>query len=228
MASASTRSQLVTRALTMAGRGVELTSLANELLNDMLRSWALDFRYPSLRKIGSPLTLALGQSTVALPSDFGAGMEKQGMIIGQSNQPIDEKTYEEFAALRGLQNGTITTGRPSMYMVDKVGENFLFNSTADQAYALTPTYFYVPANLPTDASGDNQKVWVDNDEIVVEGLIHKIFQFKEDVREEVQFNKLYHPVQGLLMKWQKQVGVIGGTGRIMPSPSKFKTIRFGF
>lgn len=226
MASASTRSQIVNRALILSGRGVELTSSANEWLNDMLRSWALDFRYPSLRKTGAALTLPIGSSTVSLPADFGAGMEKQGMIFSSSNIPMDEKSYEEFAMLRGIQVGNIVTGQPSFYMVDKVASNFVFNSVADQAYGFIPTYFRAPDTIPTDSSGDNTKVWVDNDELVVEGLIHKIYQYKEDVREQSQFNKLYNPLEGLLSKWQKQVGTMGGTSRVLPSPSRFRLVRF--
>lgn len=226
MPSSASRSQIVTRALSIAGRGAELRASASDWLNEMLRDWSLDFRYPSLRKVGSPLTLPIGSNTVALPADFGAGMEKQGMLFGQENTRLNEKTPEEFSYLGGFPPSGTSNGRPMYYMVDRNAWVFRFNSAADQAYPFIPIYFQVSTDIDTSAAGDNTKVWVENDRLVTQGLVEMIYQFTGDEREEAQHQKVYNPQQGLLAKWQRQVASMGGQNRIMPSPERFKIIRY--
>jgi hypothetical protein len=226
MSSSSTRAQLVTRALSLAGRGVELQSEANDWLNDMLRDWALDFKFPSLRKVGVSLTLSAGNSTLDLPSDFGAGMEKQGLLLGDEATPLGEKDFQEFTTLGGFPSSSAGSGRPVFYMVDKNAKKFIFNCVADRAYAVKATYYACPDRIPNTAAGDLQSVWPDNDNIVVQGLIERIYQFTNDAREAGQANKVYHPQSGMFTVWKRQLATMGGTSRVQLSPERFKRVRF--
>lgn len=222
MASSLTRSQIVQLAVGKAGRGSELYSTAATLLNLKLRHWALTYRFPNLRKVGAQQTLNTGSTTVALPSDFGAGMDKEGMIFGIDAIPLSEKTAEEFAYIGGWPPNTAGSSRPIFYMVDRQAKLFRFNYTADQPYTFTPIYFMVPDSIPTDATGDNTNVWVDSDELAVEGLVESIYQWKEDEREFAQGKK----VKSLMEEYRKGLMPIGGNQRIMLSPERFKTVRF--
>lgn len=230
MSSSSTRAYIVTRALTLAGRGVELQSEANAWLNDMLKDWALDFKFPSLRKVLVPSTLNMGSQNAPLPADFGAGFDKQGILFGVENLPMSEKTYEEFAFLKGFPQSGTTTGRPQFFMVDRNGGNIIFNSTADQAYPFQQTYFQLPASMPTDSSGDLLHPWPDNDNITIQGLIERIYQYTGDPRELQQWQKVYGPGgderEGMFTKWKRELFTMGGTSRVMPSPERFKFVRF--
>lgn len=223
MPSTSSRGQIVTDALSLAGRSQELKQSCNQWLNYFLRDVGLTFRFPELRKVGSPQTLAIGQSTAALPADFGAGMEKLGMIFGPDNKPLSEMSYEEFANTNGFPVGGAGSGRPYLYIVDLNARVFRFNGVADQAYLFTPTYFTQPPLLDVATSQDSQSVWLDNDMIAVQGLIWMIYQFTDDPREEAQEAR----VDRMLKKWQRETVKMGGTSRVLLSPARFKTIKFG-
>lgn len=228
MPSSANRYQIVTRALNLSGRGNELRAQANDWLNEMLRDWALDFQYPQLRVVGVAGTLPTGSSTATLPTDFGISFAKQGILFGVEKIPLDEKEYEEFVSLWGFPGSTTSPGRPRFYMVDRNGGNIVFNSVADQSYPFLMTYYKVPADIPTDATGDGQQVWVSSDNVVTQGLIERIYQFTLDEREQTQHQKVYHPEEGLLSKWQRQVAKMGGQNRLQLSPARFRTVRWGW
>lgn len=222
MASSLTRSKLVQLAVGKAGRGSELYSTASDLLNIMLRHWAITYRFPNLRKVGAQQTLNTGSTTVALPADFGAGMDKEGMIFGTEAIPLSEKTVEEFAFSGGWPPNAAGSSRPIFYIVDREAGVFRFNCTADQAYPFTPVYYKVPADIPTDSSGDNTHPWVDSDQLVIEGLVAAIYAWKEDEREFAQEKR----VDRLMEQYRKGLMPMGGNQRIMLSPERFKTVRF--
>src|ERR1700758_2368302 len=112
MASAASRAIIVQQALSLAGRSNELKSSCNQWLEFFLRHIGLSFRFPELRKIGSPQTLAIGSATTPLPVDLGIGMEKSGMIFGTDNKPLNEMSYEEFAITNGFPPTGTGNGRP--------------------------------------------------------------------------------------------------------------------
>lgn len=222
MASSSTRAQIVQLALAKAGRGTELTSISNQLLNTLLRHWAITYRFPNLRKVGAQQTLNQGLTTAALPSDFGAGMEKEGMIFGTDAIPLSEKNSEEFSFIGGWPPSTAGSSRPIYYMIDRNAGLFRFNYTADQNYPFTPIYYSCPSDLPTDATGDNLHPWLDSDKLIIEGLVAEIYSYKEDEREFAQEKR----VDRLMEQYRKGMVPSGGNQRIMPSPERFKTVRF--
>jgi hypothetical protein len=217
MASAVSRGQIVTDALSLAGRGQELRGPAAGWLNYFLRRIGLTFRFPELRKNGAQQVLSLGLATAPLPSDFGAGMEKLGMAFGINNQPISEYSFEEFAYNNGFPQPP-GTGFSQFYVVDRQAGVFRFNKSADQAYTFTPTYFETPPQVPVDSGSDGLSVWIDNDVIAVEGLVHMIFKFTKDERENAQMQR----VEALLNEWKRETTKLGGTSRVMPSPQRFK------
>jgi hypothetical protein len=194
----------------------------------MLRDWALDFQYPQLRAVGVSNTLATGVSTAPLPTDFGISFAKQGILFGVEKTPLDEKEYEEFTSLWGFPSSTDSPGRPRFYMVDRNAGNIIFNTIADQAYPFTMTYYRLPADLPTDASGDGNQLWPNNDNVITQGLIEKIYQYTLDEREGAQHQKVYAPEEGLLAKWQRKVASMGGQPRLQLSPARFRSIRWGW
>lgn len=221
MGSSSTRAQLVSAALTIAGRDVSITTLVNGMLNRMMRDWALQYKYPLLRKTGSAQSLAAGASTSALPSDFGAGMES--LLFGDERLPIYEKSSADFVYNNGFKPSSSGTGRPYFYMVDEQGGNFVFNVTADVLYSFVPVYFRVPADLATDTSGDSSSVWMKNDELVVQGLVHKIFQYMGDEREEIQKQRV-DQIMAEFRRGSTPVG--GGSPKIQLSRAIFRRRRF--
>lgn len=223
MSSTVSRGQIVTDALALAGRSSELKQSANSWLNYFLTHVGITFRFPELRKVGTPGTLSIGTQTAALPADLGAGMDKLGMLFGPDMKPLDEKSYEEFAYNNGFFQTNTGNGRPVQYMVDKEAGVFRFNRAADTAYPFTPVYFKTPPTVPTDGSSDNQKVWIDNDLIAIQGLIWMIYQFTEDAREDKQGVL----VEKLLMEWKRELVKMGGVSRVLPSPARFKNVRLG-
>jgi hypothetical protein len=224
VASTNTRGQIVTDALSLAGRGQELVGPARGWLNYWLLHVGLTFRFPELRKVGTATSLAMGANTSPLPADFGAGMEKQGMIFGTDNKPLDELSYEDFAYNNGFPpSGGVSTGRPYRYMVDKNADVFRFELFADQAYPFTPVYFMTPPLVPPVSADDGQFIWMDNDILAIEGLKLMIYSFKEDDREAAQEAK----VERMLNQWKRETTKLGGTSRVMPSPSRFKHMNFG-
>lgn len=222
MSSSVSRGQIVTDALSLAGRGMELKQSCNQWLNYFLRDVGLTFRFPELRKIGMTQQLAMGQNTASLPTDFGAGMDKYGMIFGPDNKPIEELSFEEFVTTRGFPIPN-QTGRPQRYMVDLEAGVYRFDNVADQAYSFTPVYFKTPPLLSVDTSSDNQSVWLDNDLINVQGLMWFIYVFTNDEREVVQEQR----IERLCNRWKRETVRLGGTSRVLPSPSRFKNTSYG-
>ncbi len=222
MSSVISRGQIVSDALSLAGRSTELKSAAAQWLNYFLAHIGTTFRFPELRKNGAQQVLPMGTSTVALPADFGSGMEKQGMIFGADNKPLDERTYEDFASNNGFQP-TPGTGRPFFYIVDREAGVFRFSTNADQAYPFFPVYFKKPPLVDPDPSNDSQKIWLDDDMIAVQGLMWMIYTFTNDEREAAQEAR----VERMLVKWIRETVKTGGTSQVLPSPRTFKTVRFG-
>lgn len=222
MSSTATRSAIVLSALSLAGRSTELKTSANEWLNYFLLHVGLTFQFPELRKVGSSQTLALGTSTVALPTDLGNGMDKFGMIFGPNNQPLPECSFEEFSAKGGFSADPSATGKPQFYLVDKNAGVFRFNVAADQNYAFTPVYFIKPTLPSTDPSGDSDLLWLDNDIISVSGLMWFIYMFTEDAREPMQEAR----VERLLSQWKRETVKIGGSATLQLAQSVFKRSAF--
>lgn len=218
MSSQSTRYEIVTKALSRAGRGMELRHQAETWLNDFLRSCALEFRWPQLKKIGDPITLSAGSSTASLPSDFGAGMDN--LLLGSERTPLDELSMDEFVTHGGFPADTLSSSRPRFYLVDRDQGVFRFGSTADQNYSVTPIYWRLPAAIPTPSSeGDLQKVWLDDDNLVIEGLIQLIYQYTGDQREFVQDQKVEAKKANIR---RGMVPMSGGASRMTLSRSRFK------
>lgn len=221
MGSTATRGQIVQDALSLAGRSNELTASCRQWLNYALLDVGLTFRFPELRKTGTPVTLSAGQNTASLPIDFGAGMEKSGMIFGPDSRPLNEMSFEEFANSRGFPLAN-QTGRPQRYIVDLESGKFRFDNIADQNYYFTPVYFKKPPLLSTLSTADANSVWIDNDKIAVHALIWWIYVFTNDDREMAQEAR----VEKMLIKWQRETVKMGGTSRVLPSPSRFKNMAY--
>lgn len=214
--SQSSRYEIVVRALNLAGRDIRLRSEAEAWLNDMLRDWALEAKYPSLRKTGS-LTLLSGASSVDLPDDYGAGMDN--LLMGDSRVPLYERSMDEFVQLRGFQSTTLKSGMPSYYCVDQNAGSILFDATADKNYGLIPIYYAVPATIEIGSAGDAETVWHPNDAVVVQGLIQVIYQYTGDQREFVQEQK----VEKMKGKYrQGSVPMGGGSTRVTLARTRFK------
>lgn len=217
MPSRSTRLEIVTRALSLAGRDVRLRTEAEQWLNDMLRDWAFEYKYPCLRKIGSASTLASGQSRAALPADFGAGTDN--LLFGSEKVPIYERDMDEFVQARGFQGDNPTSGRPTAYAVDHVAQEFVFNATADKDYPFIPIYYRCPDAIAQTSEGDSENVWMPNDALVVQGLIEVIYQYTGDQREQPQYQK----VQALKANYRRGVMPMGGgSSRIKLARTRFK------
>lgn len=184
MGSRSTRADIVSRALQLSGRGQELKLLGNALLNDKLRSCALKFKYKPLMAIGSALTLNMGLSTSALPSDYGAGMAN--LLFGDKKKPLEERELDEFIDNNGFKGISNANGEPTFYYVDKNGSNFVFNYSADQNYSFIPIYYQMSPVYAEDGTGDNLTVWYEDDDALVQLLIHRFYQYLGDSREQYQ------------------------------------------
>jgi hypothetical protein len=220
MASSSlTRLETVTTALALAGRDVGIRSLAESLLNMVLKHMALEYKYPVLRKVGDVQTLASGSSTTDLPSDWGAGGDN--LLFGDDRLPIWELSMDDFVAAGGFPGTNVSTGRPSRYIADQNANQFRFNSTADQNYSFIPVYYSCPAAIPSgDIAYDSQKLWMPNDDINVQGLVWKIFQYTGDVREAQQF-QLWERLKAQYRQGSVPLG--GGSNRVGLSRQTFKT-----
>lgn len=221
MPSQYARGQIVTDALSLAGRSNELKQSCYQWLNYALRDLGLCYRFPELRKVGTAQVLPIGQNTVALPADFGAGMANMGMIFGPDNKPMAEVNDIEFVINQGIPVPN-ATGRPRNYIVDKEAGVFRFNMPADQAYSFTPIYYKNPPLPPVDSSGDTLTLWVSDDMIAVHTLIWWIYVFTEDAREDKQEAR----VKAMLVKWEREGQKLGGPSRILPSPSRFKNTSY--
>lgn len=215
MASSATRIEIVMRATKLAGRGAEIYPLAKEFLNDILRSWAMESKFPLLRKVGSEITLS--GVTAPLPSDFGAGMDN--LLFGVERKPLEEYDFEDFVRSNGFQPIGSGSGRPSFYTIDQNENVFRFNRVPDQSYPFIPIYFRVPDDIPLDQTGDNQTVWFSDNNAIIEAVVEKIYQYKEDPREFTQAQK----VDALKGRFKRGVGGIGGgSQRLQLSRKAFK------
>jgi hypothetical protein len=212
-----TRSDLVLTALKQAGRGAELKAHAEILLNQQLRTLANTNKYPKLRKVGAVSTLSAGSSTLPLPADFGAGVDR--LLTGIQRIAIEEKTLDEFVDMGGFPETTASAGRPSYYFLDREAGVFRFNVSADQAYDILPIYFKTPADIAIGAPGDLEYPWFEDDKILTELLIAQVYQYTEDQREFEQDKK----AQYLLAQYrQNAMQIEGGSARVRLSPSRFR------
>lgn len=184
MPSASTRIEIVQRAVKQAGRSAEIYAHAKELLNDLLRGCAYNNRYKILKKVGAQLVLPAGSDTLALPVDFGAATDS--LIFDDTALPLIEFELDDFVERGGFQRVGVSSNRPSFFMTDTNARLWRFGSVADKNYTFTPVYFVVPENIPVEQSSDQEKVWYENDEAIINGLIWKIFGYTDDVREQAQ------------------------------------------
>lgn len=179
MPSASTRLEIVQRAVSMAGRGPELNAMGKQLLNDLLRGRALKVRYKQLRRT-EPLTLVMGQDYVALPTLASGMIEK--FLLGPEKQEIAEMDTDDYKpSVTGAQNA-----RPSHFTVDQDARTIRFNTTPDQNYSVELTHYFIPAAYALDDTDDNTKIWYSDDEVIIEGLMSKLYSFLKDEREFLQ------------------------------------------
>jgi len=201
---------------------MELRTAAEGWLNRLLRKMAGEYKYPELRKQGSELTLSAGSQTAALPADFGAGSDS--LLFGTERTPMYEVMPDEFYQGRSVQptaNGA--TGRPSFFIVDKEAGVFRFNTVADQNYPIIPIYFKMPPNIATpDQDGDDEYPWFSDDETLIQGLIHMIYQYTGDIREDKQEAKFKRYLGEYR---QGSVPPGGGVSRILPSRKRFRKTR---
>lgn len=191
MESSLTRQQIVEQALVRAGRDVGLRPLAEVMLNTMLRAWAQHYKFPILRKVGETITLAAGTNSIPIPSDFGAGLD---VMLSPTGLPITEKSMEDFIAANGFAG---ISGEPSAMVTDQNAMLFRFNYAPQSNYVVRPIYFRMPADYatPDDVEADNSKLWFPDDEVVIQGLMHLIYQYNGDQREFSQA-QLVEAMQG--------------------------------
>lgn len=223
MSSSLSRYELVVESLTRAGRGVELRTLAEGMLNRMLRQWASEYKYPVLRKVSTGFTLPAGSQFLSLPSDFGAGMDSLRIGYGaEKKRGIYEVQADEFFVKYGVDSTNL--GQPSEYMVDEQSNRIIFSSVADKEYSIDLIYFYLPADIAVEnQDGDSSKVWMKDDELVIQGLIEKVYQYNQDIREEKQ-HMLVEQMKAGYRRGSVPPG--GGNTRVMLSRKRFKTRRF--
>lgn len=221
MTANTTRAAIVNKSLQRAGRGNELKSLANEMLNDVLHDLAYTGKYPVLHKIGALTSLPPSTSTVALPSDFGIGMDS--LAFDDQIVPLVEYTKEEFADAGFMKTSINTTGRPVAYTIDLEGGLIRFDVISNIAYTFIPIYYKIPDAIPLDATGDNFKPWFPNDLVLVQKLIAEIYQFTEDPREIAQDAK----ADKKLAEYQRaNFKISGGSSRLRLAPQIFRRRQF--
>lgn len=217
MPSKTTRLAIITRALKLAGRDMSLRTLAEELLNDVLRDEAFSYKYPDLRKTGTPITLLSGASTASLPSDIGAGSDN--LLFGPEATPMYEVSMDEFVFKRGFPSSTQNSSRPTYYCIDSDAAVFKFNCVADQNYSFIPVYYYVPDDIALGTSGDSSTVWIKNDLLAVQMLVEYLYQYLGDPREIVQAQR----VEALRFKFRRgTVPMGGGSTRVLLARNRFK------
>lgn len=221
MSSSATRYEIVTEALTRAGRDVGIRELAETMLNRMLRKWALEYKYPVLRKLGDVQTLSAGYSSLALALDYGAGMDS--LLLGTDRSPLYERSPDEFVQFGGIQGDSPRTGRPEFYMIDQQASLVRFNLQAAEAYPVQTIYYMVPDDIAVnDSDGDSSKVWMSDDELVIQGLMSMIYQYNNDEREVMQ-SQLVEKLKADYRRGSVPMG--GGVSKILMSPRVFKRTR---
>lgn len=184
MGSSLSRIKIVETAITQAGRGAELNDHARLLLNAILKDQATRFRYPVLKKVGAPMILPAGATSIAVPDDFGAGAE--AMLFGVEKMQILETMMPDFIRAYGFPRDDAQASRPTAFMVDDEAQSFRFNAIADQDYPFIPIYFKLPADLAIDDTDDPTKLWYGNDLSIINGLMWAIYQYTDDSREDKQ------------------------------------------
>lgn len=180
--SASTKLAIITRALALAGRNMELKEITTQLLDDLLRDWAQSKKFPQLNKTGATVFLGAGATTVPLPTDYGAGMDN--LLFSDDKIPLEEFDADDFVHRRGFPRILDGNGRPTLYTVDEESGIFRFNRTSDKVYQVIPIYFKIPPNV-----GDAETVWYKNDRVLIKSLVGEIMEFTGDERELVQQQK---------------------------------------
>lgn len=218
MPSSLGRLEIVEVAVKQAGRSAELYAHSKLLLNNLLRNRALSKKYRVLKKIGTTITLVQGADTVDLPTDFGAAFESILPLDG--SQPIIELESADFTERGGFHRSGSTTGCPIFCMVDREAGKVRFNCVANKNFDLQPIYYKLPAPYTLDSTDDNTKVWYEDDEALIEGLIARIYQYTDDPREGGQVTKFE--------AWDGQyragtTPIQAGSSRIRLAKSTFRT-----
>tara|TARA_Y100000996_G_C22262593_1_gene536565 strand:+ start:24 stop:650 length:627 start_codon:yes stop_codon:yes gene_type:complete len=96
-------------------------------------------------------TIASGQSSVALPTDYLAA--KQIKLTGNNNSVLTRKLPEVLQASISYSSGnTRTTGTPTAYYTD--GSNIVFDLVTNASYTYEMIYFNEPAAL-TSSNAEN-------------------------------------------------------------------------
>lgn len=217
MSSATTRLEIVQRAVKQAGRSAELYAHAKELLNDLLRGAALANRYKVLRKVGSAMTLSTGTQTVALPADFGCATDN--LLFGNENFPLTEFELDDFIERGGFPAVGTANSRPNFYTTDVESKVWRFAASADVDYQFIPVYFKLPPNYLLSALDDNTLLWYENDDAIVEGLIWKIYKYTDDAREFAQ-KQLWDQLDGQYRRGTMPIQ--GGASKVRLSPGAFR------
>lgn len=184
----------------------------------MLRKWSLEYKYPVLRKLGDVQTLSAGSSSLALPLDYGAGIDS--LLLGTERSPLYERSPDEFVQFNGMSG---SNGRPQFYMVDQEAGLIRFNLVSDDSYSVQMIYYKAPADIAvSDSTGDSQNVWMPDDELVIQGLIQMIYQYANDEREGAQ-GEIVKALKGDYRRGCVPMG--GGVNKILLSPRAFKRNR---
>lgn len=217
MPSSSTRLEIVQRAVKLGGRSAELYGEAKAWLNDLLGHLAEKNKYPALFKVfDRTLTLSAGGSTVAFPSDMGAGVES--IVLDNEGTPLTELAFDDYVSAGCFQPTNASPGRPTAYFVDKNARVIRFNCAANKAYSLSGGYYQKPVAYAVDATDDDTQIWYSDDATIVEGLVQKVYQYTGDQREFIQDQKF----QNMDANFRRgNMPMSGGVQRVRLS-SKFK------
>jgi hypothetical protein len=130
-------------------------------VNGIYRLLCAIWHQPELDKISSPLTLAVGASSVTLPTDFylpvGARLLSDASVFLAWLQPRHARVL--------LGKDRSKTQRPAFYC--RHGSNLYVDSKADVAYKVELFYYAIPP-APDFASGSPASAEV-FDELILEG-----------------------------------------------------------
>lgn len=115
----------------------EIVVDAESWIYERLRVW-------EMLETETSLSFTVGQNTMALPSDFIA--PRTFWITGTDKQPLVMKTPDELIEKTAFDStGAIMTEKPRFYYWD--GDNFVFNTLADDDYPTWLVYWKRPAAL---------------------------------------------------------------------------------